>query len=70
MAERPHLAWDLLGLGRNLQKLLYVPTGQFGTIETHACQPGLWGSWDREQDGSRATLLLISGLLPTLPPVS
>lgn len=64
----------LVGLGRSWHADSWGPaisqSFQYGPIERPAAaSQGLAVSWDRGRDGSRAALLLISGLLPTLSPV-
>lgn len=49
--------------------LLYVPAEQRGPTETTPCPPGAGGLRGQREDGSRATLLLVRGLIPALPPV-
>lgn len=40
---------------------------QRGPMETRTLPARGWGLWGQREDGCRATLLLMSGLLPALP---
>lgn len=77
----PHLAWKGLPGGEELalgslgpsqpqgflKHLLYVSAGQHGPTESRTLPTRGWGLRGQREDGCRAPLLLISGLLPALP---
>lgn len=66
-SEKPHPAWNpYQGWGGAF--LICAHRTVWNYRDPPASQ-GLRVSWDRGQTGSRATLLLISGLLPSLPPI-